>query len=102
MYYLILWPFSQEFIGKEGCYFYSNNGSGEFDIELSQAVFVPEELLDDQNNDIKDLSGGIAGQYLMVDDVDSDETLIGLSYDEDDEDEAYFEPQTNESTTYHG
>lgn len=102
MYYLILWPFSQEFIGKEGCYFYSNNGSGEFDSDLSQAVFVPDELIDNRDGDTADLSDGIAGQYLMVDDVDSDETLIGLSYDEDDEDEAYFEPQTNESTTYHG
>ena len=39
-YILVEWPESQEFIGREGCY-YCNPGEDE---QLDQAMFVPEDL----------------------------------------------------------
>ena len=39
-YILVEWPESQEFIGREGCYYCS---PGE-DAQLNQAMFVPEDL----------------------------------------------------------
>jgi len=40
-YLLVQWPESQHFIGVEGCYFISLNEDD--DLELDQAMFVPEE-----------------------------------------------------------
>ena len=39
-YILVEWPESQEFIGREGCY-YCNPGEDE---QLDQAMFVPENI----------------------------------------------------------
>ena len=39
-YILVEWPESQEFIGREGCYYCSP----EEDEQLDQAMFVPEDL----------------------------------------------------------
>ena len=39
-YILVEWPESQEFIGREGCYYCSP----EEDDQLDQAIFVPEDL----------------------------------------------------------
>lgn len=40
-YILVEWPESQEFIGRDGCYFCQTN---ENDLSLDQAMFVPEDL----------------------------------------------------------
>jgi len=39
-YILVEWPESQEFIGREGCYYCSPTENGHLD----QAMFVPEDL----------------------------------------------------------
>lgn len=39
-YILVKWPECQHFIGIKGCYFIS---LGDDDLELDQAVFVPEK-----------------------------------------------------------
>lgn len=41
IYILVEWPESQEFIGRDGCYFCQTN---EDDLSLDQAIFVPEDL----------------------------------------------------------
>ena len=41
-YLLVQWPESQYFIGVKGCYFISLNEDD--DLELDQAMFVPEEI----------------------------------------------------------
>ena len=40
-YVLVEWPESQEFIGRDGCYFCQVNKD---DDQLDQAMFVPEDL----------------------------------------------------------
>lgn len=44
-YELVLWPESQQYIGRPDCYYYNgeNNGAEDFDPILSQAVFAPVE-----------------------------------------------------------
>ncbi len=39
-YVLVEWPESQEFIGREGCYYCSPTEDGQLD----QAMFVPENI----------------------------------------------------------
>lgn len=41
-YVLVEWPESQEFIGREGCYYCSPTEDGQLD----QAMFVPENIYD--------------------------------------------------------
>ena len=41
-YLLVQWPESQYFIGVKGCYFISLDEDD--DLELDQAMFVPEEI----------------------------------------------------------
>jgi hypothetical protein len=41
-YILVEWPESQEFIGRDGCYFCQINEND--DLSLDQAMFVPEDL----------------------------------------------------------
>jgi hypothetical protein len=39
-YVLVEWPESQEFIGREGCYYCSPTEN----VQLDQAMFIPEDL----------------------------------------------------------
>ena len=41
-YILVEWPESQEFIGRDGCYFCQINEDD--DLSLDQSMFVPEDL----------------------------------------------------------
>jgi hypothetical protein len=43
-YILVDWPESQEFIGRDGCYFCQINEDD--DLSLDQAIFVPENVYD--------------------------------------------------------
>jgi len=82
-YSLYLWPDSQEFVGRSDCFFYNGennpqNEDDDFDMSLSQAIFVPDEK----------------GDYLLLD-PSADNSLIpgqwGCSYDEDDSPKLFVE-----------
>ena len=85
---LILWPFSQDFIGREGCFFYTGSTDDEFDDNLSQGIFVPSEIMDEPES--ANSLNGFAGEYDMFSILDDQDGLTGQSYDEDDEDEYVF------------
>lgn len=75
-YRLELWPDSQPYIGKEDCFFYNTNSDGEFDFNLSQAVFVPDEN----------------GTFIAVYDPQFEqEGLIGTSWNDEDESYTFIE-----------
>lgn len=89
-YALVLWPMSQRFIGRQRCYFYSGEGKrgAEFDSNLSQAVFVPEDIICSLSPDeVSNLSDCIMGRYFAtsVFDERAEEGRVGNRYRDDDE-----------------
>ena len=93
MYQLVSWPFSQQFIGHPECFFYFSSKIG-FDDSLSQAVFVPESVLDAlPTKAVQDICSGFLGLYDEVpEDTCGRGLLFGLSYDEDQEEAVAFLP----------
>ena len=86
---LVLWPYSQMFVGREDCFFYTGNTDGEFDENLSQAIFVPTEIMAETES--AEAINGIAGQYNMHENWEYQENgLTGNSYEEDNEEEFIF------------
>lgn len=92
---LILWPYSQQFIGHKDCLFYAGETNREFDGEKSQGIFVPKEILDDMTaEELNKLTDGIEDEYIGIDATDSyTKGRIGLYYDESDEDGLIFIPK---------
>ena len=98
-YQLVLWPYSQNFIGHKECYFLTESTRGDvMEDNLSQGVFVPENLFNGLDPEtLSRVSDGFESIYLMADwpecqDLDG---YVGTRYTDEDEEEdiaVFFDP----------
>lgn len=87
LYTLIIWPWSQQFIGMDNCLFYNGETDGEFDSSLSQAIFVPNETLAQMDpKEFRKITDGMEKEYSGVPETMNDaEGRTGLYYNEEEE-----------------
>lgn len=88
-YILLLWPYSQSFVGHPKCFFYHGNLNGGFPDELFDAVFVSESVLSSESPEqINKVGNGMAGKYVAYSYIVAQslgEGHIGCSYVNDED-----------------
>ena len=73
--------------------------NGEFNDDLSQAIFVPESvLLSESSERIEQISNGLSGKFVVYSILSLDDGCIGCSYVDDEDCFVFVESETDSDT----